>query len=172
MTGFVTDRFRRAVATLIDIEGGDEVSNNPKDRGGLTKFGISQRSYPHLDIRNLTRADAVEIYHADFWKPVRGDQFANEAVAQFVFELGVHAGPGTAAKALQRALNGIGRPLSVDGHIGRATLAAADAVRPEVLLSALRREAKAHYEAIFKADPEQEAEFGNGWKNRIRENRQ
>lgn len=170
MTDFVTGRFRRAVAKLIDLEGGDKVSNHPKDRGGLTKFGISQRSYPTLNIRLLTRDDAVQIYHRDFWTPIRGDEFASEAVAQIVFEFGVHSGPGTAAKALQRALNGLGRPLAVDGRIGRVTLAAANVVRPAALLEAFRREAAAHYRHLVAIDPTQQ-EFADGWANRIKEGR-
>lgn len=168
MTDFVTGRFRRLVEILIGIEGGAKITNRKNDRGGLTKFGISQRSYPTLDIRRLTRDDAVQIYHKDFWMPVRGDEFAAEKIAQLVFEFGVNAGPGTAAKALQRALNGLGRPLSVDGRIGRATIAAANAAQPDALAAAFRREAADHYARIIAHDPTQQ-ENANGWANRIKE---
>lgn len=46
-------------------EGG--YSNDLRDPGGETKYGISKRSYPHLDIKTLTRAQVKPIYRADFW---------------------------------------------------------------------------------------------------------
>jgi lysozyme family protein len=48
-------------------------TNNPKDPGGETKWGISKRSYPHLDIANLTLDQAREIYYADYWQ-AKGNQ--------------------------------------------------------------------------------------------------
>lgn len=49
----------------IDHEGG--CVNHPEDPGGETKFGITKRSYPHLNIRDLTLDDARAIYRRDFW---------------------------------------------------------------------------------------------------------
>jgi len=43
--------------------------NDPNDPGGETKFGISKRSYPHLDIKNLTEDDAKKIFIEDFFNP-------------------------------------------------------------------------------------------------------
>ena len=59
---------------ILGHEGG--LSDNPKDPGGLTKWGISQRSYPHLDIRNLKVEEAVEIYKRDFLRPLKADQYS------------------------------------------------------------------------------------------------
>ena len=163
----VSARFRTCVDRLIVIEGNGKVANSPNDRGGLTRWGISQRSYPHLDIRNLTRDDAVQIYHRDFWTPIRGDKFDSIAVANVVFVYGVHSGPGTSAKRLQETLNGLGKPLSVDGRIGPATLSAANSVPPLVLVDAFKRNIQAHYDRIIAADPTQEG-FANGWRNRLK----
>ena len=52
------------IAGLIQREGG--LVNDPDDAGGLTNFGISQRSYPNLDIASLTKDDAARIYQQDF----------------------------------------------------------------------------------------------------------
>lgn len=63
--------FDRAVAHVLEIEGG--VVDHPDDPGGLTNMGISLRSYPQLGragILNLTRAQAIDIYHRDFWEPI------------------------------------------------------------------------------------------------------
>ena len=37
------------------------------DPGGTTNYGISQRAYPNLDIKNLTLDQAKEIYYRDYW---------------------------------------------------------------------------------------------------------
>jgi Glycosyl hydrolase 108 len=59
------DLFGRCIAFVLESEGG--LSEDPNDKGGLTNFGISQRAYPKLDIRNLTRQQAELIYRADYW---------------------------------------------------------------------------------------------------------
>lgn len=164
MTGFVTDRFRRALDHLLVLEGG--FSDHSADRGGKTKYGISQKSYPLIAIASLTRDDATQIYHRDFWTKLKCDDIRPEAIAAAVFEMGVHAGIGTGAKLLQRAVNALGKPLPVDGKIGPATLALVNALPPAPLLEAFRRECLHHYAAIIDRDPSQKI-FWNGWRNRI-----
>ena len=166
MTEFVTGRFRRAVDYLLSLEGG--YVRHASDKGGETNFGISKRSYPLLNIRALTRDDAMQIYHKDFWTPLRLDELLSERLARAVFNFGVHAGIGPAAKVLQRAVNGCGRALAVDGHVGPATIAAANRIGEEALAPAVKREILAHYEAIVRKDPTQ-AVFLRGWTNRIAE---
>lgn len=41
--------------------------NDPHDPGGETKWGITKRSYPHLNIKDLSLMDAHLIYKRDFW---------------------------------------------------------------------------------------------------------
>ena len=111
--------FLRAVAAILKAEGGATITNDPDDPGGLTKYGISQRSYPDLDIANLTEAQAVEIYHRDFWQLVRGDELpANLALA--VFDCAVNQGVEVAGRLLQRACE-----VPQDGRIGPVTVRAA-----------------------------------------------
>lgn len=164
MTGFVTDRFRRAVDYLLALEGG--YVDHPADKGGKTNFGISQRSYPTLNIARLTRDEAIQIYHRDFWCKLKCDDIVPERIAGALFDMGVNAGLKPAAKLLQRAVNATGKPLSVDGAIGQATLALVNALPPDRLLEAFRRECLGHYAAIIDRDPSQKV-FWNGWRNRI-----
>lgn len=42
-------------------------TNDPVDLGGETKFGISKRAHPNLDIKNLTLDQALEVYKRDYW---------------------------------------------------------------------------------------------------------
>lgn len=169
MSGLVTARFRTAVDRLLIMEGGAKITDKATDRGKLTKWGISQRAYPLLDIRRLTRDDAVQIYHRDYWSPLRCDDLLSKELAEELFEFGVNAGIGTAARALQTAINALGRPLSVDGHIGPATLAATVRVGQPALLEAFRTEAERHYRAIVKEHPDQAVNLA-GWLNRLKGN--
>jgi lysozyme family protein len=57
--------FGQALAFTLRWEGG--YVDNPQDPGGETNFGISKRAYPHLNIKELTKEQAGEIYHRDYW---------------------------------------------------------------------------------------------------------
>lgn len=164
MSAFVTDRFRRALDKLLALEGG--YCNDPRDHGGETKYGISKKSYPLINVAMLTRDDAAQIYHRDYWSPLHLDEFLSDVLAQSVFDFGVNAGIGTSAKALQIAANGLGHPLSVDGHVGNATVAMVNSIPEEKLLPAFRHRAMRHYETIAELDPSQHR-FLKGWRNRI-----
>ena len=61
----VESDFDTAFDFVIEWEGG--LVNDPNDPGGLTKYGISQRAYPQLDIENLTIYDVKKIYYKDYW---------------------------------------------------------------------------------------------------------
>lgn len=113
--------FEKAVNIVLEREG--VLSDDPRDNGGLTKYGISQKAYPALDIRNLTREQAVDIYRRDYWNLVRGDDLP-WAFALPLFDCAVNQGPRTAIQMFQAALG-----CKVDGDFGPATLAAAKAVQ-------------------------------------------
>jgi len=83
--------FQRAVDDLIDNWEGTAYTKTPEDAGGGTKFGISSKSYPTLDIKNLTREDAVGIYYYDFWLKGGLDKVDPVYKAK-VFNLGVLMG--------------------------------------------------------------------------------
>ncbi len=103
---------------LIGHEGG--YANDPNDPGGETNWGISKRSYPNVDIKNLTRDQAKEIYRRDFWNRINGDKLY-DGVAFQVFDFAVNSGIETAVRGLQRAVGA-----ADDGHWGPASQAAAD----------------------------------------------
>lgn len=49
------------------------MTNDPKDPGGLTKFGVAQASHPNIDLKQLTLAGALEIYHLEYWQKYQLD---------------------------------------------------------------------------------------------------
>jgi lysozyme family protein len=108
--------FDIAFERLISNEGG--YVNDPADPGGETKFGISKRSYPRVDIKNLSRDQAKQIYKSDFWERGQMDQY-DGAIAFQVFDAAVNHGIETALRLLQRAAG-----VADDGHIGPVTVAA------------------------------------------------
>lgn len=110
--------FEKAFDRLVNTrDGGHEGGyvNNPRDPGGETKYGVSKRSYPELDIKNLTIDDAREIYRRDFWDELDGDRIDGALMYQ-VFDMAINSGPGNAIRCLQDALG-----VAPDGHFGEVS---------------------------------------------------
>jgi len=105
-------------------EGGYVNRNKKDDPGGETKWGISKRSYPHLDIFNLTLEQAAEIYEVDFIRPISSRELPNGITFQLV-DFAVHSGIRRAVKELQRTMNIVigGIHVDPDGVIGPLTRA-------------------------------------------------
>lgn len=80
----------------------DGYVNDPADPGGETKYGISKAKYPHLDIKNLTLADATEIYLRDFWV-ARNCDAIEMPLAAVVFDIYVNHSFHTAKMLLDGA---------------------------------------------------------------------
>jgi len=144
--------FDTAFERVIGHEGG--YVNDPRDPGGETKFGISRRSYPNVDIANLTVDGAKAIYLRDFWLPL-GD--AHPAVKFQVFDFAVNSGIQTAIRKLQAAIG-----VADDGHWGAVSAARYAAMDTnDVLLRFLA------YRLDFMASLKAWDTFGRGWARRI-----
>lgn len=157
--------FIDAVNVVLKDEGG--YVNDPKDNGGETNYGISKRSYPNVDIKNLTRDGAIAIYYKDFWMTGPYGSLADPALACKVFNTSVNAGQSRAIKLLQQAANAQGANLTVDGLAGPKTIAAINAMYGPAVLASYRQVQEAFYMAIIARDPTQ-AKFKNGWITRAR----
>lgn len=149
--------FRKAFGALVDNEGG--YVNDPEDPGGETKFGISKRSYPNLDIKNLTIERAQDIYYQDYWLPCHCDSLPY-AVAFEVLDAAVNHGQPKAIMLLQQALN-----VADDGKIGPITMAAMTAMDANDLLFRFEAFRLKFYTKLKKWD-----DFGRGWANRVADN--
>lgn len=126
------------VDTLIDEVIGREggYSNHPADRGGATRWGVTEavaRAHGWRgEMRHFPRAEAVAVYRRLYWLRPGFDRVAALAprLAAELFDTGVNMGPEVAAGFLQRALNALNRggrdyaDLAVDRRIGPATVAA------------------------------------------------
>jgi lysozyme family protein len=149
--------FDEAFDALIGHEGG--YVNNPADPGGETKFGISKRSYPNEDIKNLTLDRAKTIYLRDYWKPAGCDAVVDAAKFD-LFDMAVNSGVKPAVRTLQTAAG-----VTADGIIGPATLRAVSAM-PGAQLVARFNGARLAYMAGLPTW----ATFGKGWARRIADN--
>ncbi|MDR2781942.1 MAG: hypothetical protein LBB21_05845 [Holosporaceae bacterium] len=156
-------KFSKAFEYVLKHEGG--YVNDPADPGGETNFGISKRSYPHLDIKNLTLDQAKEIYFRDFWQKGKYEQIEDKNIAIKLFDLGVNIGINQANKLIQRALRAAGTQVVEDGIIGPITLKAINEADPTDLLSALKSESAGHYRLIANLNPSQK-KFIEGWLRR------
>lgn len=113
----VANNWEACLAHTKISEGG--YVNDPVDPGGETKYGISKRSYPKVDIRNLTWKEAASIYKRDYWDAVRGDDLP-AGLDLVAFDAAVNSGVSRGAKWLQAALC-----VTADGKIGNVTIEAA-----------------------------------------------
>lgn len=141
---------------IFDVEGG--LCNDPGDPGGLTNFGIDQRSHPNVDIRNLTQDGAKAIYLAAYWRPNHCDDIP-WPLCLYYFDSCVNEGSGFAAKTLQTAVG-----VTPDGAIGPNTLKAiqAKANDDDTTSYFLTLRAK-HY--VYLAEHGM-AQFEDGWLKR------
>lgn len=151
--------FEAAVALVIQWEGGGEITDSSTDRGGLTRWGISKRAHPDLDVAELTRERAIEVYRERYWRVVRADEMP-PALALVVMDFAVHSGPDTAIRWLQRALK-----VEVDGVMGPVTLAACRAAR-WCLAERLIAMRLGRIQAIADSDAAQMANL-EGWRMRV-----
>lgn len=154
-------RFEKAVVLVLMNEGG--YVNDPDDPGGETNFGISKRSYPHLNIEKLTRSEAVEIYERDWWIGCNIRHIENDTLAFKVFDIAVNVGAKRAGKWLQQAVVIGGKNIAVDGIIGAATIKAANETDAAFLLIHFMHEAYNHYQKLAQKHPQ----YIDGWINRL-----
>ena len=155
--------FETVVHMVLEHEGG--YVNHPSDPGGETKYGISKRAYPDVDIAELTEEDAASIYKRDYWDRIKGDDLP-VGVACVVMDYAVNSGISRASKALQ-SVCGIANG---DGIIGPATLASVwttvKNTSEEDVINAVTEQRQGFIRALSIYDT-----FGKGWERRIDETR-
>lgn len=164
-----TDRFPVFIDRLLSHEGG--FTDDRRDPGnwtggkigvGLlkgTKFGIAANTYPTLDIKNLTRGQAVEIYRRDFWERARCDRLP-PAIAFQLLDGAVNSGIAQASRWLQRAAG-----TADDGMIGPVSLAAIKATDPNDMVFRFNAD-RIEFMTRLKNWPV----HGAGWMRRIAHN--
>lgn len=153
----MTTWFDQCFDKLLSHEGG--YVSDSRDPGGETKFGISKRSYPDVNIATLTLDQAKTIYKRDYWDRARCDELP-PAVAFQVFDTAVNSGIGQSIRFLQRAVG-----VADDGNVGPLTISAVKRLDAEVVAARFNGQRLEFMTKLSTWDV-----FGKGWARRIAAN--
>lgn len=145
---------------LLMINEGGYV-NNLNDPGGETKYGISKKAYPDLDIENLTLEQAKVIYKKDYWDRCKCD-YIPDALSIALFDFAVNSGTKRAIICLQKALG-----VTADGIIGNQTIGACNRIPTKYVL-----EKYMDIRLDFLTNLKNWKYFGNGWGKRVNRTKQ
>jgi lysozyme family protein len=132
-----------------EVNPGEEMTGSyhcaKDDRGGCTKFGIAQANHPNIDIENLTREGAIQLYIDEYWTPIEGDDLPS-GVDLMVMDFAVTSGPRRAQGAYYQVLG--------------TNVTGTDLIHP---YASYRKE---YYNHIVSADPIQQ-KFLLDWLKRV-----
>ena len=154
-------KFEEIIEVVLHHEGG--YVNDPKDPGGETNFGVAKRSHPDVDIKNLTKEGAIEIYKETYWDRNKVESLS-ENLRHIYFDMCVNQGRGRAVKILQQSANAKGAGLKVDGGMGPKTIGAMKGVE----LDRVRAYRVKYYADLVTRKPDLE-KFYFGWFRRALE---
>ena len=153
----------RWLPEVLQHEGG--YVNHPKDPGGATNKGITQKTYdswrdragqPRQSVRNIRDDEVTAIYRRGYWDKVRGDELP-AGVDYAVFDFAVNSGVSRASKYLQEVVG-----VTQDGVIGPATIAA---VRRHAPVGVIRELCARRL--LFLKGLSTWRTFGKGWGTRV-----
>jgi lysozyme family protein len=163
--------FERCFAIVVGIEGG--LTTSAADPGNWTSgqcgvgecrgtcWGISAAAYPHLDIPNLTLAQAQGIYLGDYWRPIHGDDLPAE-LALLAFDAAVNNGVRQAVRWLQ-----VIAEVPIDGTMGPLTLGTLHAIIAKEGLDSVCAEYLALRLWMMSQLQPGWKTFGKGWSRRL-----
>lgn len=157
--------YPKALTLILVHEGG--YVNHPRDPGGATNKGVTQRVYDAYrkargerlrSVKSIDKAEVGDIYKKQYWDAVRGDDLPG-GVDYAVFDFAINSGPRRAIKYLQNAVSAV-----PDGVLGSKTLAAVRAADASRLINALCTARQKYLESLDTF-----AVFGKGWTRRVAE---
>mgnify|MGYP001572800222 CR=1 FL=1 len=173
------DAFDYAFNQTLNLEG--IYSDDSADRGGRTKYGITEIVFQDAlrrglisgvsDIRDLTTAQAKGIYKTDYWLRIRLHEILNVNIAAEIFDTAVNMGRNSAIKIAQESLNFLGEDLVIDGIIGLKTIEALNRWSKKderALFVCLNGFQFMKYVGIIKYNLTQ-IKFAMGWTKRIQQ---
>ena len=163
------ENYQHCLEMILHHEGG--YVNHPKDPGGETNLGVTKRVYEEWtmtigadtkEMKDLEIPDVAPIYEKNYWSRMKCDDIPS-GLDLCVFDFGVNAGPGRAAKYLQSMIG-----TTVDGGIGPNTLKALAAFVEneglEYAIETYQANRQSYYEKLKTFET-----FGRGWTRRVQE---
>jgi lysozyme family protein len=151
-------KFNDYLKVILKHEGG--YINHPSDPGGETKYGISKRAYPTINIKELTVEDASAIYYNDYWLKLKIENIKNEELKLHIFDMAVNAGIKTAIKLLQGIVG-----TTQDGVLGSRSEAKMALYQGDIVES-YKKARIDYYNKLIKNKPQLQV-FIKGWINRV-----
>ena len=156
--------YDKCLEAILHHEGG--YVNHPKDPGGETNLGVTKRVYEEWggtkDMKELLVEDVAPIYKKNYWDKIKADSLPS-GLDLCVFDFGVNAGPGRAAKYLQGQIGTM-----ADGGIGPNTLAKLEEYLKftpvEQAIKTYQESRQDYYEQLSTF-----SSFGRGWTRRVQE---
>lgn len=176
---YAMNRIELAIENTLGKEGG--FVDHPSDRGGPTKWGITQdtarRNGYAGRMQDLDREQARDIYRNEFFlRPRFNDVLElSQTIGEELFDTGVNCGVGTSGQFLQRSLNVLNQraklfpDLKVDGMIGDGTLRALKAylaargAQGELVLMRMLNALQGGYYVAITEKREANEDFIFGW---------
>ena len=158
------DNFEKCFQLVLEHEGG--FVNNPKDPGGTTNLGVTQRNWEvylnrsvtETEMRALTPDNVKSFYKELYWDRIKGDQLP-AGIDYAAFDLAVNSGVYKAARYLQQIAG-----VADDGIIGPKSMEAILACDPEQTVDAL-----CDMRLDFLKRLPTFGTFGKGWSHRVAE---
>ena len=95
--------FEKSIALLFRLEGLE--SDDKNDLGGFTRYGISQKYHPDINVPKLTKEQAIDIYLKEYWIAMDCDAI-EYPFDMALFIQGVNIG-GVTAKSYFNKSNGL-----------------------------------------------------------------
>ena len=170
------DRIDQIIYAMVAKWEGTGYSNNPADRGGPTKFGITARVLGEYlgkpvtpdQVKAMPWSQALAIYRERYWRGSNIDRLP-EVLQPVIFDMAVNHGPGTAMRLLQHALGDLGRPVIGDGRLGKITTGITAGLLKDrgakAIIDAICDRRRDYYQDIIAHDPSQRT-FQHGWLER------
>ena len=164
--------FGPAFERMIHDEGGFQLTNIPGDRGGMTYAGIARNANPNW--RGWALVDRQEMggqltpmvrefYRVNYWNRIRGDEIADQQIAETIFNFGVNAGVALAIKLAQVVAGA-----TPDGGIGPKTIELLNRCTAKGFLASYTLAKITRYVEICMRDRSQ-SKFLLGWTRRALE---
>ena len=153
---------------------GEQYTDHANDRGGPTKYGVTkkvlQKFYKDnvitdVDVQNLTKAAASNVYLEFYWKANKLDQIKNPDLAKLLFDQIVNSGAKSVAELAQQVLVQMNFKVSVDGVLGDQTIRVLNQLSFRVFAYNFIKQRQHFYIKLVKESPDQLV-FLKGWINR------
>ena len=158
---------------IIKWEGGSKYTNDPLDRGGATKYGVTIGTLQELkydtnrdgkvnveDVKALQLEDFKKILKSQYWDKWQADMINNQSLANLLVDWTWGSGVN-GIKIPQRILG-----VTADGVVGEKTINALNGANQRYIYNKVWQARKEFYEKIVKNNPSQ-SKWLKGWLNRL-----